>query len=194
MDFELSRIDGAGERSFVFWGTAESKGPVRTYSDSLEKPRSVPMQSYLRKCDMVLGPHLHGWVQSSSELLRELWWKCTTSAECKTDISAVLTVMSGLDPHKINKLKVGCKSYFDYFLWPCWVPTISVLTLAYCCSEGESCGEDFWRCCWVLGVRNPQSIACEVWSLHFQDKLYNSDSLLIVVILFYVILLLIIHL
>ena len=40
----------------------QKKGPVRRYSDSLEKPRSVPMQSYLRKCDMVLGPHLHGWV------------------------------------------------------------------------------------------------------------------------------------
>ena len=40
----------------------QKKGPVRTYSDSLKKPRSVPMQSYLRKCDMVLGPHLHGWV------------------------------------------------------------------------------------------------------------------------------------
>ena len=51
----------------------QKKGPVRTYSDSLERPRSVPMQSYLRKCDIVLGPYLHGWVQSSSELLRELW-------------------------------------------------------------------------------------------------------------------------
>jgi hypothetical protein len=28
-----------------------------------------------------------------------------TSAECKTDRSAVLTVMRGLDPHMINKLK-----------------------------------------------------------------------------------------
>jgi hypothetical protein len=28
-----------------------------------------------------------------------------TSAECKTDRSAVLTVMSGLDPHMMNKLK-----------------------------------------------------------------------------------------
>ena len=27
--------------------------------------------------------HMRGWVQSSSELLRELWWKCTTSAELK---------------------------------------------------------------------------------------------------------------
>ena len=49
---------------------------------------------------------MRGWVQSSSELLRELWWKCTTSAECKTDISAALTVMSGLDPHMINYLKM----------------------------------------------------------------------------------------
>ena len=49
----------------------------------------------------------------------------------------------------------------------------------------ESCCEEFWRWCWVLGVRNPQSIACEVWSLHFQDKLYNFDNLLIVVFTWY---------
>ena len=35
----------------------------------------------------------------------ELWVKCTISAECKTDISAVLTVMSGLDPHMIIELE-----------------------------------------------------------------------------------------
>ena len=139
--FWVIEIWGVCEGSFVFWGIAESKGPVRTYSDSLEKPHSIPVQSYLRKCDMMLGPHLRGWVQSSSELLRELWWKCTTSTECKTDISAVLTVMSGLDPHMINKLKDGFKSYSGYFLWPCWVPTISVLTLAYCCSEEKVDGE-----------------------------------------------------
>ena len=111
---------------------------------------------------------MRGWVQSSSELLRELWWKCTTSVEWKTDISAVLTVKSGLYPHMINKLKDGYKSHSGYFLWPCWVPTISVLTLAYCCSEGESCGEVYLRCCWVLGVRNPQSIACEVEAFIFR--------------------------
>jgi len=48
-------------------------GPTLTYRNSLEKPRSVPMQSHLRKCDNLLGRHMHGWVQSSSELLRELW-------------------------------------------------------------------------------------------------------------------------
>ena len=28
-------------------------GPTLTYRNSLEKPRSVPMQSHLRKCDIV---------------------------------------------------------------------------------------------------------------------------------------------
>ena len=37
----------------------------------------------------------------------------------KTNISAVLTVMSGLDPHMINKFKDGFKSYSGYFLWLC---------------------------------------------------------------------------
>jgi hypothetical protein len=39
-----------------------------------------------------------------------------TSAECKTDRSAVLTVMSGLDPHMINKHKIEIKSWF-YEFW-----------------------------------------------------------------------------
>jgi hypothetical protein len=30
------------------------------------------------------------------------WVTCTTSAECKTVITAVLTVMSGMDPHMIS--------------------------------------------------------------------------------------------
>jgi hypothetical protein len=61
-------------------------------------------------------PALHGWVQSFSKLLRELWVKCTTSAKCKTDRSVVLTVKSGLDPHMIIKLKDGLKSRFSYGL------------------------------------------------------------------------------
>jgi len=40
-------------------------------------------------------------------------------------------------------------------------------------------------------VHNPRLIACEVWSLHFQEKLYISNSCLVVVSIFYVILLLI---
>jgi hypothetical protein len=32
---------------------------------------------------------------------------CTTSAECKTIITAVLTVMIGMDPHMISETRVG---------------------------------------------------------------------------------------
>ena len=59
-------------------------------------------------------PAQHGWVQSSSELLRDLWVKCTTSAECKTNISVVLTVMSGLDPHMIIKLEDDLNRWVIY--------------------------------------------------------------------------------
>jgi hypothetical protein len=35
------------------------------------------------------------------------WGRCTTSVECKTVITAVLTVMSGMDPHMISGTWVG---------------------------------------------------------------------------------------
>jgi hypothetical protein len=37
-----------------------------------------------------------------SEDNQDLWVTCTTSAECKTVITAVLTVMSGIDPYMIS--------------------------------------------------------------------------------------------
>jgi hypothetical protein len=38
---------------------------------------------------------------------RDSWGMCTTSAECKTVITIVLTVMSGMDPHMISETQVG---------------------------------------------------------------------------------------
>jgi hypothetical protein len=35
------------------------------------------------------------------------WGTCTTSPECKIVITAVLTVMSGMDPHMISGTRVG---------------------------------------------------------------------------------------
>jgi hypothetical protein len=35
------------------------------------------------------------------------WETCTTSAECKTVITVMLTVMSGMDPHMISGTRVG---------------------------------------------------------------------------------------
>jgi hypothetical protein len=44
---------------------------------------------------------------SATEDDPDSWGTCTTSAECKTVITAVLTVMSGMDPHMINGTQVG---------------------------------------------------------------------------------------
>jgi hypothetical protein len=38
---------------------------------------------------------------------RDSWGMCTTSTECKTIITAMLTVMSGMDPHMISGTRVG---------------------------------------------------------------------------------------
>jgi hypothetical protein len=38
---------------------------------------------------------------------RDSWGMCTISAECKTVITAVLTVMNGMDPHMISGTWVG---------------------------------------------------------------------------------------
>jgi hypothetical protein len=37
-----------------------------------------------------------------SEDNHDTWVTCTTSAECKTVITVVLTVLSGMDPHMIS--------------------------------------------------------------------------------------------
>jgi hypothetical protein len=38
---------------------------------------------------------------------RDSWGTCTTSVECKTVITVVLMVMSGMDPHMISRTRVG---------------------------------------------------------------------------------------
>jgi hypothetical protein len=62
---------------------------------------------------MVLGQHR----MVGFKVLRSFYANCgysvQSSVECKTDRSAVLIVMSGLDPHMINKLKDEIKSWFD---------------------------------------------------------------------------------
>ena len=44
----------------------------------------------------------------------ELWIKCTASVECKIGISAVLAVMSGLDPHVIIKFEDDLNRWVTY--------------------------------------------------------------------------------
>jgi hypothetical protein len=52
-----------------------------------------------------------------SEDDHDSWVTCTTSADCKTVITAVLTVMSGMDPHMISwNLK-----WFGLVGWSMWI-------------------------------------------------------------------------
>jgi hypothetical protein len=51
------------------------------------------------KCVRVLVSTTSIWL---SEDNHGSWVTCTTSAECKTVITAVLTAMSGMDPHMIR--------------------------------------------------------------------------------------------
>jgi hypothetical protein len=54
---------------------------------------------------MVLGQHRMVGFKVLQSFYANYGYSVQTSAECRTDRSAVLTVMSGLDPHMINKLK-----------------------------------------------------------------------------------------
>jgi hypothetical protein len=49
------------------------------------------------------GTHLYnGYLAIKDDY--DSWGMCTTSVECKTVITAVLTVMSGIDPHMITRI------------------------------------------------------------------------------------------
>jgi hypothetical protein len=47
----------------------------------------------------------------------------------KTDISAVLTVKSGLDPHMIIKLKDDLNRWFCFFIFVLWIDSPQIVYL-----------------------------------------------------------------
>jgi hypothetical protein len=70
---------------------------------TIEQPCSDVLAHTLEVCK---GTHLyHGYPAIKDD--HDSWGMCTTSAECKTVITAVLTVMSGMDPHMISGTRVG---------------------------------------------------------------------------------------
>ena len=155
-------IDGAGEGSFVFWGTVESKGPVRTYCDPLEKSRSVPMQSHLGSVVLCLiSTCVVGF-----KVLQNFYANCRDSVQSLQSVKLIYQPCSrsraAWTLTWLIKLKDGIKSFSGYFLWHCWVPTISVLTLAYCCSEGE-CVRSILKM--MLSSRRTQPPVVCMWSL-----------------------------
>jgi hypothetical protein len=52
------------------------------------------------------GTHLYNGYPAIKDA-HDSWRMCTTSIECKTIITVVLTVMSGMDPHMISGTRVG---------------------------------------------------------------------------------------
>jgi hypothetical protein len=52
------------------------------------------------------GTHLYNGYPTIKDD-RDSWGMCTTFAECKTVITVMLTVMSGMDPHMISGIRVG---------------------------------------------------------------------------------------
>jgi hypothetical protein len=70
---------------------------------TIEQPCSDVLAHTMEVCK---GTHLYnGYLATEDD--RDSWVMCTTSAECKTVITAVLTVMSGMDPHMISGMRVG---------------------------------------------------------------------------------------
>ena len=69
--------------------------------DSLEKPRSDLLAHTPEVCKVPSG--------AGNREDHDSWVKCTNSAECQTEYSAVLTVMSSLDPRMISR--GGCFSW-----------------------------------------------------------------------------------
>jgi hypothetical protein len=60
-----------------------------------------------------------------SEDNHDSWVTCTTSAECKTVITAVLIVMSGMDPHMIS----GNPGFGFRLVWFGWFVEVDLVRL-----------------------------------------------------------------
>jgi hypothetical protein len=72
--------------------------------ETIEQPCSDVLAHTPEVCK---GAHpYNGYLASKDD--HDSWGTCTTSAECKTVITTVLTVMSGMDPHMISGTWNGC--------------------------------------------------------------------------------------
>jgi hypothetical protein len=69
----------------------------------IEQPYSDVLAHTSEVCK---GTHLYNEYPAIKDD-RDSWGMCTISTECKTIVTAVLTVMSGMDPHMISRTLVG---------------------------------------------------------------------------------------
>jgi hypothetical protein len=70
---------------------------------TIEQPCSDVLAHTLEVCK---GTRLYNEYPTTEDD-HDSWGMCTTCAECKTVITAMLTVMSGMDPHTISGTRVG---------------------------------------------------------------------------------------
>jgi hypothetical protein len=70
---------------------------------TIEQPYSDVLAHTLEVCK---GTRMYNGYPATKDD-HDSWGTCTTSAECKTVITAVPTVMSGMDPHMISGTRVG---------------------------------------------------------------------------------------
>jgi hypothetical protein len=68
------------------------------------KSRVVISYHTLQKCVKVFR-RINGFLATKNN--RDSWGMCTTSVECKTVVTTVLTVMSSMDPYTIRVTCVG---------------------------------------------------------------------------------------
>jgi hypothetical protein len=71
--------------------------------ETIEQPYSDILAHTPKMCK---GSHLYNGYPAIKDD-RGSWGMCTTSAEYKTVITVMLTVMSGMDPHMISGTRVG---------------------------------------------------------------------------------------
>jgi hypothetical protein len=70
---------------------------------AIEQPCSDVLGHTLEVCK---GTRLYNGYPTIKDY-RDSWGRCTTSTECKTIITVVLTVMNDMDPHMISGTRVG---------------------------------------------------------------------------------------
>jgi hypothetical protein len=75
----------------------------RKLGKTIEQPCSDVLAHIPEVCK---GTHLYNGYPAINDD-HNSWGMCTTTAECKTIITVMLTFMSGMDPHMIGRTRVS---------------------------------------------------------------------------------------
>jgi hypothetical protein len=104
-DWTLLRTTWWKRGPLVIWIDTSSETSVGTLQtrETIEQPYSDVLAHTPEVCK---GTRLYNGYPAIKDDC-DSWGTCSTSTECKTVITVVLTVMSGMDPHMICGTRVG---------------------------------------------------------------------------------------